>query len=140
MLRNNSNTIDMEFDGKKFKASDMDKYADKYSDESFFDKITSVIKKAGLTLIYKALQLYYVTENPNCPIRIKAAIFAALGYFISPIDVIPDLTPIIGYSDDAAAIALALAMAQVFIDDRVRQKAKDKLVSLFGRKILSQLS
>lgn len=140
MSKNDSETIDMEFDGKKFTASDMDKYADKYSKESFFDKVTGAIKKAGLTLIYKALQLYYVTENPNCPMRIKAAIFAALGYFISPIDIIPDITPIVGYSDDAAAIALALAMAQAFIDDRVKQKAKDKLVSLFGRKILSQLS
>ena len=140
MAKNNPETIDMEFDGKKFTASDMDKYTDKYSKESFFDKVTGAIKKAGLTLIYKALQLYYVTENPNCPMRIKAAIFAALGYFISPLDIIPDITPIIGYSDDAAAIALALAMAQIFIDDRVRQKAKDKLVSLFGRKILAQLN
>lgn len=139
MPKNDSDTIDMEFDGKKFTASDMDKYSKSYSKESFFEKVTSTIKKAGLALIYKALQLYYVTENPKCPMRIKAAIFAALGYFISPIDIIPDFTPIVGYSDDAAAIALALAMAQMFIDDNVRQKAKDKLVSLFGKKILSQL-
>lgn len=139
MSKNNPETIEMEFDGKKFTASDMDKYAGKYSKENFFDKVTGTIKKAGLTLIYKALQLYYVTENPNCPLRIKAAIFAALGYFISPLDIIPDITPIVGYSDDAAAIALALAVAQIFIDDRVRQKAKDKLISLFGRKILAQL-
>ena len=140
MSKNDSDTIDMEFDGKKFTASDMEKYAGKYSKESFFDKVTGTIKKAGLTLIYKSLQLYYVTENPNCPMRIKAAIFAALGYFISPLDIIPDITPIVGYSDDAAAIALMLTLAQAFIDDKVRQKAKDKLVSLFGRKILAQLS
>ena len=140
MAKKENSTINMEYDGEKFKASDMDGYADKYSEESFFDKITSTIKKAGLTLIYKALQLYYVTENPNCPMKIKAAIFAALGYFISPIDLIPDITPIIGYSDDAAAIALALGMAQIYINDTVKQKAKDKLVSLFGRKILAQLS
>ena len=140
MAKKENSTINMEYDGEKFKASDMDGYADKYSEVSFFDKITSTIKKAGLTLIYKALQLYYVTENPNCPMKIKAAIFAALGYFISPIDLIPDITPIIGYSDDAAAIALALAMAQIYINDTVKKKAKNKLVSLFGRKILAQLS
>ena len=140
MANKNNSTIDMEFDGEKFNASNLDGYADKYSEEGFFDKITSVIKKAGLTLIYKALQLYYVTENPNCPLKIKAAIFAALGYFISPIDLIPDFTPIIGYSDDAGAIALALGMAQMYVDDTVKQKAKDKLQNLFGKKILAQLS
>ena len=140
MSRKDNSTIEMEFDGKSFKASNMDGYAEKYSEKSFFDKITSVIKKAGLTLIYKALQLYYVTENPNCPMKIKAAIFAALGYFISPIDFIPDITPIVGYSDDAGAIALALTLAQVYINDTVRQKAKDKLTYLFGRKILAQLN
>ena len=140
MAEKENPTIDMEFDGEKFNASNLNGYADKYSEAGFFDKIVSVIKKAGLTLIYKALQLYYVTENPNCPMKIKAAIFAALGYFISPIDLIPDITPIVGYSDDAGAIALALTLAQVYINDTVRQKAKDKLTYLFGRKILAQLN
>ena len=140
MTKDNIEDIDMTFDGKKFTASNQNKYSDKYSEKSFFDKVTGAIKKAGITLIYKALQLYYVTENPNCPMRIKATIFATLGYFISPIDIIPDITPFVGYSDDAAAIALALVMAKIFIDNKVRQKAKDKLVSLFGRKILAQLN
>lgn len=140
MSKKDNSTIEMEFDGKSFKASNMDGYAEKYSEKSFFEKITSVIKKAGLTLIYKALQLYYVTENPNCPMKIKAAIFAALGYFISPIDIIPDITPFVGYSDDAGAIALALTLAHIYINDTVKQKAKDKLTYLFGRKILAQLN
>ena len=55
-------------------------YAAKYSERGFFDKVGSAIKSAGLKLIYEALQLFYVTENPNCPLKIKAAIFAALGY------------------------------------------------------------
>ena len=140
MRKENENTIDMEFDGKKFKQSDMDSYSKNYSEEGFFSKITDTVKKAGLSLIYKALQLYYVTENPNCPMRIKAAIFAALGYFISPLDIIPDFTPILGYSDDAAAIALALSMAVMFIDDEVIRKAQNKIQMLFGKKALAQLA
>ena len=62
---------------------DSKKYTESYSEESFFDKVRSTIKSAGLKLIYQALLLFYVTENPNCPMKIKAAIFAALGYFIS---------------------------------------------------------
>ena len=119
---------------------EQDKYSEKYSENSFFDKIKNTIKSAGLKLIYEALQLYYVTENPNCPMRIKAAIFAALGYFISPFDVIPDFTPIVGYSDDAGAIALALGLAQFYIDDEVKQKAKNKIASIFGENILNELA
>lgn len=117
-----------------------DSYAEKYSEGSLFDKIKNTVKSAGLKLIYEALQLYYVTENPNCPMRIKAAIFAALGYFISPFDVIPDFTPFVGYSDDAGAIALALALAQLYIDDEVKQKAQNKIASIFGENILSDLA
>ena len=117
-----------------------DSYAEKYSEGSLFDKIKNTVKSAGLRLIYEALQLYYVTENPNCPMKIKAAIFAALGYFISPFDVIPDFTPFVGYSDDAGAIALALALAQFYIDDEVKQKAQNKIANLFGASVLSDLA
>ena len=117
-----------------------DNYADKYSESSLFDKITSTIKSAGLKLIYEALLLFYVTENPNCPMKVKAAIFAALGYFISPIDVIPDFTPIVGYSDDAGAIALALCLAQIYIDDTVREKARNKIRDIFGEKVAAELN
>ena len=119
---------------------DTDNYADKYSESSLFDKITSTIKSAGLKLIYEALLLFYVTENPNCPMKVKAAIFAALGYFISPIDVIPDFTPIVGYSDDAGAIALALCLAQIYIDDTVREKARNKIRDIFGEKVAAELN
>lgn len=118
---------------------EIDNYADKYSESSLFDKITSTIKSAGLKLIYEALLLFYVTENPNCPMKVKAAIFAALGYFISPIDGIPDFTPIVGYSDDAGAIALALCLAQIYIDDTVREKARNKIRDIFGAKVAAEL-
>ena len=133
-------TINMEFDGKKFNASEVEEYAENYSETSFFDKVTGTIKKAGISLIYKALQLFYVAQRPDCPMRIKAAVYAPLGYFISPVDVIPDITPFLGYTDDAAVIALALAVAQLYINDDVKRKAREKLVSLFGKDILAQLN
>ena len=137
MAKDKDVVVDMEFDGEKFQQ--VDKYADKYSEKGFWSKIKKNVKAVGVALIYKALQLFYVTENPNCPTKVKAAIFAALGYFISPIDFIPDFTPVLGYSDDAGAIAVALTMAQFYIDETVKQKAKDKLCKLFGEEILSQL-
>ena len=125
-----------EFDTREFEKVNMDKYAGKYSEKGFSDKVSSAVKAAGLALIYKALQLYYVTKNPACPTRIKAGIFAALGYFISPLDILPDFTPIVGYSDDAAAVALAIGMAQIYIDDEVKQKAKKRIAGLFGENVV----
>ena len=140
MKKQTGDTIDMEFDGEKFKAVDMNKYAENYSEDGFFDKIKGTLKSAGLKIIYEALQLFYVTQNPNCPMKIKAGIFAALGYFISPIDLIPDFIPVAGYTDDGAAILLALTMAQIYIDDNVRRAAKNKIAALFGESAVAELN
>ena len=115
------------------------KYTKYYSEESFWDKILSTIKKAGVEIIYKALQLYYATRNPACPLSVKTAIWGALGYFIFPFDLIPDFIPGIGYTDDLAAIAAAIAMAHAYIDDSVIEKAKYKMKELFGEDILKEI-
>ena len=72
-------------------------YGKNYSEEGFWNKIVGVVKSAGLELIYKALQLYYATQSPNCPTGVKAAIYAALGYFILPIDFIPDVILVVSF-------------------------------------------
>ena len=118
---------------------DVEYYAGAYTEESFWDKVKSKAKAAGLQLIYKAMQLYYATENPNCPTKVKAGIYAALGYFIAPFDLLPDFMPFGGYTDDLSAILLATMMAQAYIDDEVKEKARQKLGQIFGRKILAEL-
>ena len=119
---------------------DVEYYGGAYTEESFWEKVRSKVKSAGLQLIYKAMQLYYATENPNCPAKVKAGIYAALGYFISPFDLMPDFMPFGGYTDDLSAILLATMMAQAYIDDEVKEKARQKLGSIFGRKVLENLS
>ena len=108
------------------------KYAKNYSENDFWTKIKGVLKSAGRVLIYKALQLYYVMQKSDCPAYIKAAILAALGYFILPIDVIPDVIPVVGFSDDLAAIGAALVMAQSYVDEDVKKQAKNTLDNIFG--------
>lgn len=108
------------------------KYAKDFSDDSFWEKVKGVLKSAGLPLIYKAFQLYYVMMRPDCPIHIKAAIVATLGYFISPIDLIPDFVPFVGFSDDLAAIVAALVMAQMYVDENVKRQAREAIDNIFG--------
>ncbi len=117
----------------------MDKYTNEYSEDGLWNKITKNVQSIGGKLIYNALQLYYATENPACPMKVKGGIYAALGYLILPFDLIPDFSPIVGYGDDASAIAVSITMAQMYIDDEVKAKARARMVELFGEKILRNL-
>ena len=55
-----------------------------------------------------------------------------MGYFISPLDLIPDYIPILGLSDDAAVLMFAYYKIQNSIDDDIRDNAKNKLEEIFG--------
>ena len=122
-----------------FKDMNMDDYAKNYSEDSLWDKVRNNVSSIGISLIYKAFQLYYVAQSDTCPTKVKAGIIAALGYLISPIDLIPDLMPVVGYSDDAAAIAFALAAAQAYITPEIKKKAKDRMREIFGEKMVEGL-
>ena len=108
-------------------------YGKDYSEESFFEKILGYAKAIGANLIYKALQLYFVLQKPGVPATEKAIIIAALGYLISPLDFLPDIVPVVGYSDDAVAVGLAIVKASMHIDEGVNRQAKQKLDDIFGK-------
>ena len=139
VIGNFFNKKDIEFDESKFDDIDMDKYSEKYSESALWDKIKGTIKSVGIELLYNALQLYYVTKRPDCPPHVKAGIIAALGYFISPLDLIPDMIPVAGFADDGGAILLALAHARTYIDDDIRQQAKNTIKGFLGDDILDEL-
>ena len=70
---------------------------------------------------------------PNRPIRPlgQRVIFGALAYFVAPIDAIPDITPVVGFTDDLAAILGALAVVAAHITPEVKRQAADKLTEWF---------
>ncbi len=107
-------------------------YEKHYSEGSFWSKIFDCFKKAGRHVIEKALWLYYASQNPQTPLWAKSVIFAALGYFISPIDAIPDITPVVGYVDDIGVLTAAVATVSMYIDDEVVNKTNNKLREWFG--------
>ncbi|MBR1420384.1 MAG: DUF1232 domain-containing protein [Selenomonadaceae bacterium] len=117
----------------------VEKYEKDYSEKKLWEKIRDTVHVAGLKVLNQALILYYVAQSPNCPTKIKAGIFGALGYFISPLDLIPDLAPVVGYTDDALVIAAAIAMAQMYITDDIKKQARAKIESIFGEKFAMKL-
>ncbi|MBV7315650.1 YkvA family protein [Shewanella sp. NIFS-20-20] len=103
-----------------------------YSEHGFWQKLTNYARQAGLEVVEKALWLYYAAQRPDTPKWAKAVIFGALGYFIMPIDAIPDLTPMMGFTDDLGALAAAIGMVSMYIDDEVKQQTSARLQAWFG--------
>lgn len=91
---------------------------------------TRIIKKGGISLIYSALLLFYAFRRTDLPVWARSIILGALGYLLTPIDSIPDLTPFLGYTDDLGILSYALVMIAAYINDEVRQKAQRKLNAL----------
>ena len=109
-----------------------DEYSSSYSESSFWQKLSKYAKAAGYELVEKALWLYYAAQDPDTPLKAKAIIYSALGYFILPLDVVPDIAPVIGYSDDLAVLAAALATIAIHINANVKAQADQKLLNWFG--------
>ena len=115
------------------------RYEGEYSKPRFFAKLFKHAGSIGTSLLYKALQLFYVAQKPEVPLKVKATIYGALGYFILPFDVIPDMIFGVGYGDDTTALLVALGIAHMYIDEEVREQAKRKLASLLGEEAVQGL-
>lgn len=109
-----------------------DEFSSAYGDESFWQKVASYALAAGREVIEKALTLYYCLQDPDTPLWAKSVIVGTLGYFIVPLDAIPDITPVVGYGDDLGALAFALAMVAAHVKPEHREKAQEKVKSWFG--------
>ncbi|MBQ2333706.1 MAG: DUF1232 domain-containing protein, partial [Prevotella sp.] len=82
-------------------------------------------------LVYAALLLYYTLENDKVSIKDKAIIIGALGYLISPLDVVPDAIPIAGLGDDLAVLIYVLHKVWGDVSEEVKNKARAKLSMWF---------
>lgn len=127
------------FDKSQIIEKELQKYEQHYNDSSFLDKVTKYGKLIGITALYKAVQLWFVLQKPDVPARTKAVIMGALGYLIAPLDFLPDLLPVLGYTDDMVAITFALIKVQGYIDEEVERKSKKLLTKIFGEESVSNL-
>ena len=82
-------------------------------------------------MVYAALILYYTLESDKVALKDKAMIIGALGYLISPLDVIPDAIPIAGLSDDLAVLLYVLHKVWGDVSEDAKQKAYAKLSKWF---------
>lgn len=104
-----------------------EKFSRIYSPTRLRRKIARCARKAGTKVINMVLILYYVATDPHTSLKDKATIYGALGYFILPIDVLPDSIPFLGFSDDLSALVWAIATISHNITPEIKQRAKEQL-------------
>ena len=90
-------------------------------------QISRIISTAGSKVLYSALLLYYAFKRNDLPVWAKSIVIGVIGYLITPFDSIPDLTPILGYTDDLGLLSYALVMIAAYINNDVRKQAKERL-------------
>jgi uncharacterized membrane protein YkvA (DUF1232 family) len=103
-----------------------------FDEQSFWKKIGRFAAKAGREVIEKALTLYFVASDSDTPVWARTALYAALAYFISPVDAIPDVLVGVGFSDDLTVMSAALAAAVAYQKTEHVERARQQLSRWFG--------
>jgi len=101
--------------------------SDSFTDEGFWNKITRMPGDAGCAVLRAACTLYVLLRESSTPVWAKTAIIGALGYFIFPLDAIPDILPGIGYADDLAMMTLLLGQLYAFINQDIKDQVESML-------------
>ena len=114
-------------------------YSNKFTSGEFLEKISKIAKRAGAKLVYVSLILYYTLQSDKVSIKDKTIIVGALGYLISPLDVVPDAIPIIGLGDDLAVLLYVLNKVGN-VSEEIKEKAKAKLVKWFDEDEMEEIS
>ena len=124
----------MESEQPNFKTppEDIEKYEKHFSKQQFIEKIKKTAKDVGIKGIYLALILYYTVDSPTISLKDKIIIYSCLGYFICPIDIIPDFFPFMGFIDDVAILTWCFYKVKVNVTEAIKEKAKTKLTTWFN--------
>lgn len=115
-------------------------YSNKFTNSEFIDKISKIAKRAGAKLVYASFILYYTLQSDKISMKDKAIIVGALGYLISPLDVIPDAIPIAGLGDDLAVLIYVLNKVWGNVSEEIKDKAKEKLTKWFDEDEIEEIN
>lgn len=111
---------------KKFSMETAPQYGRHYEESGFWRKLRRVAAQVGAKVLYPALQLYYLLESKDVPVKVKTLIIGALGYLILPADLVPDFIPALGFTDDLTALLVALRAANKHLTPEINARAKEQ--------------
>src|SRR5215475_15808377 len=93
--------------------------------EGFWKKLLRVAGK--IPFAEDAAAAYFCAVDPATPSKVRAVLYAALAYFVMPFDVVPDFVAGLGFTDDAAVLAMAIGLVSRHISNDHRRRARRAL-------------
>jgi uncharacterized membrane protein YkvA (DUF1232 family) len=93
--------------------------------KGFWPKVARVAGK--LPFAEDLLAAYYCAFDRETPMQVRMILLGALAYFVLPFDGVPDILPVLGFTDDAAVLATAMKVVFASIRPEHREAAKRKL-------------
>ena len=96
-------------------------------ERDFLRKLVRSLSRLNHDVAHRLLTGYYALRDPAVPRKAKAGFVAVLLYFLNPFDLIPDMTPVIGFLDDAGVLAAAWTYLSAYVTDEHERAATDYL-------------
>jgi uncharacterized membrane protein YkvA (DUF1232 family) len=107
-------------------------YEKYFSENELLQKIGKLGKSIGATVLYPVFLLFNLLKSGDINLKEKAMIIGTLGYFILPVDLLPDAIVGVGYADDAAALTAAVTALASCITEDIQNESKEQLRKIFG--------
>lgn len=104
------------------KLTSLIKYGKFFSNRKFLSFASNLSGK--FVFMRRALILFYCLRDSDTPKYVKVIIAGALGYLMAPIDILPDTIAGLGWLDDMAVLGLAFKVANKYVKDIHKDKAK----------------
>lgn len=99
--------------------------------KDLFNSIHKGVRKSGIQLAYMALLMYHTLSRKETPYWAKSIISGALVYLVCPADAVPDVTPILGYTDDLGVLSFGLVSVAAYVNKEVKENSRQKLSYFF---------
>jgi len=108
-------------------------YSKYFSESKLLRKLHRSAEKLGIKLLFYVFILYFLISDKDIPLKTRLVFMAALGYFILPMDLISDLIPGLGFTDDLTFILYAVGTGSEYITAEIKEKAKARINNIFNR-------
>lgn len=97
----------------------------------FWPKLLAVF--ARVPFVDDLLSVWYCAMDRDTPVKVRAVLLAAIAYFVTPADLMPDFLVALGFTDDAAVLTAAMSIVGGHITDRHRRRARAAIARLRAR-------
>jgi len=107
------------------------RYKNRFTESRFWKFIERRSRSFGQGTVYSSLLMFYAYKRKDTPGWAKRIVLGTLGYFLYPLDVVPDLSPLIGYTDDLGILSFGLVTIAAYVNQDVKDQARTHLQKWF---------